>query len=144
MTEANNIELGTEEHTCKRENVQIKHVLIHSYGLLWDWCVYKCACKKCAKIACWQYLWQSFMCMSYLMHIYHNKVFTFCRDFSHYMLKAIGIIGWFEWIFIIVQHSHSRHQKTTSSLLTMNLKGILRFSNEWPLDGELYVYIDLW
>ena len=33
-----------------------------------------------------------------------------------------------------MQHSHSRHQKTTSNLLRINLKGKLRFINEWPLE----------
>ena len=41
-----------------------------------------------------------------------------------------------------MQHSHSRHHKTTSNLLRINLKGTLRFSNEWPLEGAMY--INLW
>ena len=41
-----------------------------------------------------------------------------------------------------MQHSHSRHQKTTSNLLRINLKGKLRFSNGWPLEGAMY--INLW
>ena len=41
-----------------------------------------------------------------------------------------------------MQHSHSRHQKTTSNPLGMNLKGKLKFINEWPLEGAMY--INLW
>ena len=32
-----------------------------------------------------------------------------------------------------MQHSHSRHQKTISNLLRINLKGMLRFGNGWLL-----------
>ena len=43
-----------------------------------------------------------------------------------------------------VQHSHSRHQKTTSNLLRINLKGRLRFNNySWPPKGAMYMYINL-
>ena len=45
-------------------------------------------------------------------------------------------------IFQKVQHSHSRHQKTTSNFLRINLKGNLRFIHSWPLEGAMY--ITLW
>ena len=35
-----------------------------------------------------------------------------------------------------------RHQKTTSNLLRINLKGILMFNEIWPLAGAMY--ITLW
>ena len=40
-----------------------------------------------------------------------------------------------------VQHSHSRHQKTTSNFLRINLKGILKFNEIWPLEGATCMYI---
>ena len=50
----------------------------------------------------------------------------------------------FPSIFQKVQHSHSRHQKTTSNLLSINLKCILMFNeiHVWPLEGAMY--ITLW
>ena len=46
-------------------------------------------------------------------------------------------------IFQKVQHSHSRHQKTTSNLLRINLKGIVvKFNEIWPIEGAMY--ITLW
>ena len=54
-------------------------------------------------------------------------------------------IGGFGWIFINllkVHHSHSRYQKATSNLLRINLKGKLRFSDERPQEGAMY--INLW
>ena len=48
----------------------------------------------------------------------------------------------FPSIFQTVQNSHSRHQKTTSNLLRINLKGILKFNEIWPLEGA--IYITLW
>ena len=46
----------------------------------------------------------------------------------------------FPLIFQKVQHSHFRHQKGTSSLLRINLKGILKFNEIWPweLCTQLY------
>ena len=41
-----------------------------------------------------------------------------------------------------VQYSHSRYQKTTSNLLRINLKGLLKFNKIWPLEGAMY--ITLW
>ena len=41
-----------------------------------------------------------------------------------------------------VQHSHYRHQKTTSNLLRINVKGILKFNEIWPLEEAMY--ITLW
>ena len=41
----------------------------------------------------------------------------------------------FPSIFQKVKHSHSRHQKTISNLLRINLKGILQFNETWPLEG---------
>ena len=41
-----------------------------------------------------------------------------------------------------MQHSHSRHQKTTSNLLRISLKDILKFNEIWPLEGAMY--ITLW
>ena len=40
----------------------------------------------------------------------------------------------FPSIFLKVQHSQSRHQETTSNLLRINLKGILKFNKIWPLE----------
>ena len=48
----------------------------------------------------------------------------------------------FPSIFQKVQYSHSRHQKTTSHLLRINLKGILKLNEIWPLEGAMY--ITLW
>ena len=48
----------------------------------------------------------------------------------------------FPSIFQKVQHSHSRHQKTTSNLLRINLKCILKCNEIWPLEGAMY--ITLW
>ena len=45
----------------------------------------------------------------------------------------------FSSIFQKVQHSHSRHLKTTSNLLRINLKGILKFNEIWPLEGAMYI-----
>ena len=38
-----------------------------------------------------------------------------------------------------MQHSHSRHQKTTSNLLRIHLKCKLRFGNGSPLEGAIYI-----
>ena len=46
----------------------------------------------------------------------------------------------FSSVFLKVQHSHSRHQKTTSDLLKLNLRGTFRFSNERPLSRWSYVH----
>ena len=48
----------------------------------------------------------------------------------------------FSTILQKVQHSHCRHQKTTSNLLRIHLKGKSRFINSWPLEGAMYV--NLW
>ena len=32
-----------------------------------------------------------------------------------------------------------RHQKTTSNLLRINLKGILKFNEIWPIEGAMYI-----
>ena len=45
----------------------------------------------------------------------------------------------FPSIFQKVQHSHSRHQKTSSNLLRITLKGILKFNEIWPLAGAMYI-----
>ena len=42
-------------------------------------------------------------------------------------------------IFQKVQHSHSRHHKTTSNLLRIDLKGILKFNEILPLEGAMYI-----
>ena len=57
--------------------------------------------------------------------ISHSKVLVDSNEFS--------------LIFWKVQHSHSRHQKTTSHLLRINLKGKVRFNNKWPLEGAMYI-----
>ena len=44
-------------------------------------------------------------------------------------------------IFQKVQHSHSKHQITTSKLLRINLKGKLRFNNSWSLEGSMYIIL---
>ena len=51
-------------------------------------------------------------------------------------MKLKAYIGGFEWISINLskmQHSHSRHQKTTSNFLWISLKGILKFNEISPL-----------
>ena len=60
------------------------------------------------------------------------------------MLKAIVLVDLNEFpsIFQKVPHSHSRQQKTTSNLLRINLRGILKFNEIWPQEGALY--ITLW
>ena len=45
----------------------------------------------------------------------------------------------FPSIFQKVQHSHSRHHKTTSNPLRINLKDKLRFNHSWPLGGIMYI-----
>ena len=56
-------------------------------------------------------------------------------------LKAIVIsivlvqLNEFPSIFQKVQHAPSRHQKTTSNLLRIYLKGILKFNEIWSLEG---------
>ena len=48
------------------------------------------------------------------------------------------VLNEFPSIFQKVQHSYSRHQKTTSNLLRINLKGILKFNEIWPLEGAIH------
>ena len=48
----------------------------------------------------------------------------------------------FPSVFQKVQHSHSRHQKTTSNLLRINFNGKLRLNKIWPIEGAMY--ITLW
>ena len=43
----------------------------------------------------------------------------------------------FSSVFWKVQHSHSRHQKTTSNLVRLILRGRLKVSNEWSLKGAM-------
>ena len=61
--------------------------------------------------------------------------------------EAIVLVDLNEYpsIFQKVQHSYSRHQKTTSNLLRINLKGIVKFNEIWPLEGAtcMYMYITL-
>ena len=45
----------------------------------------------------------------------------------------------FPSIFQKVQHYHSRHQKTSSNLLRINLKGILKFNRIWPIEGAMCI-----
>ena len=52
---------------------------------------------------------------------------------------VLVVVGEFPSIFQKVQHSHSRHQKTTSNLLRINLKGILKFNDIWPPEGAMYI-----
>ena len=42
-------------------------------------------------------------------------------------------------IFQKVHYSHSRHQKTTSNLLTIHLNGKLTFGSGSPQEGALYI-----
>ena len=48
----------------------------------------------------------------------------------------------FPSFFQKVQHSHSRHQKTTSNLRIIKLKAKFSFNNSWPLEGATYVTLD--
>ena len=48
----------------------------------------------------------------------------------------------FPSIFLKMQHSPSRHQKTTSNILRINLKAIFKFNEIWSLEGAMY--ITLW
>ena len=63
---------------------------------------------------------------------------------EQHIVKAIVLVDLNEFpsIFQKVKHSHSRHQKITSNLLRINLKGILKFNKIWPLEGAMY--IPLW
>ena len=45
----------------------------------------------------------------------------------------------FPSIFQKVQHFHSRYQKTTSTLLRINLKGKFIFNHSWPGEGAIYI-----
>ena len=47
----------------------------------------------------------------------------------------------FSSIFSKVQQPHSKLQKTTSNVLRITLMGRLRVSNEWLLEGALYIYV---
>ena len=60
-------------------------------------------------------------------------MFDLCEIPSRF--KAILVdLNEFPSIFHKVQHSHSRHQKTTSNLLRINLKSILKFNEIWPVE----------
>ena len=61
------------------------------------------------------------------------KIFLYMKKQSHSIVLVD--LNEFSPIFQKVQHSHSRHQKTTSNLLEINLKGKLRLNNSWPLEG---------
>ena len=65
-----------------------------------------------------------------LQHVWGRSL---CKDPSH----SIVLMDFNEFSsnFWKVQHSHSRHQRIT-------LKGMLRFINEWSLEGA--IYINLW
>ena len=64
-----------------------------------------------------------------------NKIFWGLRS------EWWNLNGGFEWIFIDlfkVQHFHTRHLKTSSNLL-YRIKGKLRLSSKWTLEGALYM-----
>ena len=60
-------------------------------------------------------------------------------SFSHRIVLVN--LNEFSSIFWKVQHSHSQHQKTTSNLCRITLKGTLRFSNGQPLEGAMYIHL---
>ena len=66
--------------------------------------------------------------------------------FKSIRLKRASIVlvdlNEFPSIFLKMQHSPSRHQKTTSNILRINLKGLFKFNEIWSLEGAMY--ITLW
>ena len=82
-------------------------------------------------------------CTSLFQLVFNVHVYMFSAQFS-VELNHVLKLDWNEFssVFWKVQHSHSRHQKTTSNLYRINLKGRLRVSNEWSLEGAMY--INLW
>ena len=65
-----------------------------------------------------------------------NKALIFLKDILLVDLKE------FPSVFQKMQHSNARHQKSTSNLLRIKLKGILMLNKIWPQDGAMY--ITLW
>ena len=65
-------------------------------------------------------------------------IFLYMSLKASFIVHVLVDLNEFPPIFQKVQHSHSRHQKTTSNLLRINLKGKLRFNNSWPL-GAMHV-----
>ena len=62
-----------------------------------------------------------------------------CIDLCIGCIKAILVdLNEFSSVFKKMQHSHTRHL-TTSNLLRITVKCRLRFSNEWPLEGAVYI-----
>ena len=63
------------------------------------------------------------------------------KSHSNPLLDTIVLVDLNEFpsFFQKVWHSHSRHQKTTSNLLRINLNDILKFNEIWPLEGAMYV-----
>ena len=61
-----------------------------------------------------------------------------------FKVKAILVdLNEFSSVVKRLQHSHSRHQKTTSNLIRIKLNGTLRFSTRFtlqrPLEGAMYI-----
>ena len=82
----------------------------------------------------------------YKLSCINTRIVTIQFSFMCCFLKPYSIVlvdlNEYPSIFQKVQDSHSRHQKTTSNLLRINLKGILQFNEIWPLEGAMY--ITLW
>ena len=78
-----------------------------------------------------------------LMEIHSNspKLYYGFKGLSHSIVLVD--LNEFPSIFQKVQHSHSRHQKT-STFLRINFKDILKFNEIWPLEGATCMYIPLW
>ena len=76
----------------------------------------------------------------------HKMTGIYLNITTNVYIKAIVLVDLNEFpsIFQKVQHSHSRHLKTTSNLLSINLKGKLRFFKICPLEGAIHLYIILW
>ena len=87
--------------------------------------------------------------LTFLHHITDTDMTTYdhvwpCSWDVFFLSHSIVLVDWNDLssIFWEVHHSHSRHQKTTSNLLRINVKGKLRFNHSWPLEG--IVCITLW
>ena len=72
-------------------------------------------------------------CDQYLRCMMHPTRYNFIT------LKPLVDLNEFTSIFQTVKHSHYRHQKTTSNILRINLKGKFRFINSWPPEGDMYI-----
>ena len=111
--------------------------------LSWVSCVqiYPNSCHlKPSQICCisWEYTLNG----SFIISYFNVTLMLLKATASEWWIYALKARHSIVTIFQALQHSHSRHQKTTPNLFRINWKGKLRFSNPWPLEGAMY--ITLW